>query len=394
MNFETNYPYLMVHGMMGFGEEDLLYRVVPYWGMLAGNVLPAMEDEGMKFLVPSIGKYTSAWDRACELWAYINGGTVDYGKAHSEKYGHARYGRTYAKAAYQQWSSENKINMVGHSFGGATMRLLASLMAYGSDEEKAVTPEDELSELFKGGKNDWIYSITAVACVHEGTTLLYSLKNFLSKLEDFTYVMGNLSGNNVLGWFYGGHLEQWDLTGFKNGKVVSRPMNKEQRKKLKESHDNVWYDLTMKGNKELNERIKFVPDIYYFSWPLYTTMAKPMNFKNTRVQYPRLRTCPLMWPFAISMGKYDKNTVDDYPIDERWLRNDGMVNTISETAPFSDPQEFMAEANGKYEKGKWYIYDPFKTDHLGICGGFLPPTKLPLQEIYQNHFRLINSLKK
>ncbi len=394
MEMKTNYPYLMMHGMMGFGDEDMLSVFVPYWGMLAGNVLPAMEEQGFKFFSPSIGKYTSAWDRCCDLWARIFGGTVDYGKAHSEKYGHARYGRTYDNPIYPEWSSENKLNIVGHSFGGATMRLFASLLAYGSDEEKAVTPEEELSGLFKGGKNDWIFSITAIACVHEGTSLLYALPRFFDKLEDITYMMGNLSGNNILGKFFSGRLEQWDLTGWENGKVVSRPFDREKQRKLKESHDNVWYDLTLKGNAELNKTIKFVPDIYYFSWPCYTTIPTPFDIKGVKGQFPRIHMSPLMWAFAYVMGKYKKNTIDDYPIDERWLRNDGMVNTISETAPFSDPKMDFKDAKGKYKKGIWYVYDPFKTDHLGIAGGFLPPTKLPIQQIYLDHFRIINQLDK
>jgi len=33
--------------------------------------------------------------RACELFYYLKGGTVDYGVERSEKYGHSRYGHTY-----------------------------------------------------------------------------------------------------------------------------------------------------------------------------------------------------------------------------------------------------------------------------------------------------------
>ena len=49
---------------------------------------------GIHTVAPSMGPFTSAWDRACEVYAQLVGGTVDYGKAHSEKYGHERYGRT------------------------------------------------------------------------------------------------------------------------------------------------------------------------------------------------------------------------------------------------------------------------------------------------------------
>ena len=45
----------------------------------------------------------SAWDRTCELYAQLTGTRVDYGKAHAEKYGHARYGRTYEKPLFPGW---------------------------------------------------------------------------------------------------------------------------------------------------------------------------------------------------------------------------------------------------------------------------------------------------
>ncbi len=50
-----------------------------------------------------------------------------------------------------KWDAEHKINLFGHSFGGVTVRLLAHLMAEGSQEERDATPPDELSPLFKGG---------------------------------------------------------------------------------------------------------------------------------------------------------------------------------------------------------------------------------------------------
>ena len=40
--------------------------------------------------------FGSNYDRAVELYYYIKGGTVDYGAAHAAKYGHDRYGKTYA----------------------------------------------------------------------------------------------------------------------------------------------------------------------------------------------------------------------------------------------------------------------------------------------------------
>ena len=28
------YPYVFIHGMLGFGQDELVYKYFPYWGML------------------------------------------------------------------------------------------------------------------------------------------------------------------------------------------------------------------------------------------------------------------------------------------------------------------------------------------------------------------------
>ena len=65
---------------------------------------------------------------------------------------HERFGRDFSKdPLITKWDAEHKINLFGHSFGGVTVRLLAHLMAEGSQEERDAIPPDELSPLFKGG---------------------------------------------------------------------------------------------------------------------------------------------------------------------------------------------------------------------------------------------------
>ena len=92
-----NYPTVLVHGLLGIDEGpynyiNLVYR---YFGGFRGDLTKAMRARGYEFYDPGLGPFTPVWDRVCDLYAYLVGGTVDYGKAHSERYGHARYGRTY-----------------------------------------------------------------------------------------------------------------------------------------------------------------------------------------------------------------------------------------------------------------------------------------------------------
>ena len=88
----TPYPTVFVHGLLGWGARDALYRAVPYWGLAAGDVLGYLNACGYDGRAASVGIISSAWDRACELYAQLVGARTDYGVKHAQDFGHERYG--------------------------------------------------------------------------------------------------------------------------------------------------------------------------------------------------------------------------------------------------------------------------------------------------------------
>jgi len=170
----NKYPTVLIHGFFGFGESDMIDKFMHYWGFRPDrNVAKHLVKTGHEVFYPSLGPFNSSWDRSCILYAYLFGGRVDYGKVHSEKYGHARYGRTYP-GVLKDWGKPGnhaKINIVGHSFGGPTVITFANLLTRGNAEEVAGTPADELSPLFKGGQGDLLHTVTTLTGVNNGTTL-------------------------------------------------------------------------------------------------------------------------------------------------------------------------------------------------------------------------------
>ena len=92
---EADYPFVFVHGLMGWGERSMLDPIMPYWGMTTGNLMKYLNSKGYESYAAQVGPLSGAWDRACELYAQLVGGTVDYGAAHSAAKGHDRYGITY-----------------------------------------------------------------------------------------------------------------------------------------------------------------------------------------------------------------------------------------------------------------------------------------------------------
>ena len=93
MAYKNKYPYIFVHGMMGWGEKEKMYAAMPYWGMVCGNQMKQLRADGIEAYAQKVSPVGSAWDRACELYAELKGTTVDYGLAHSREKGHNRFGR-------------------------------------------------------------------------------------------------------------------------------------------------------------------------------------------------------------------------------------------------------------------------------------------------------------
>ena len=90
---KVEYPYVFVHGLGGWGEGEGINKTVQYWGGGTFDLKQYLTAQGYEVYMPSVGPISSAWDRACELYAMLTGSTVDYGAAHSAEHNHARYGR-------------------------------------------------------------------------------------------------------------------------------------------------------------------------------------------------------------------------------------------------------------------------------------------------------------
>ena len=260
------YPTIYVHGLMGWGEHDQIYAVTPYWG-LTSDLMPYLTGKGYESYAASVGPLSSAWDRACELYAQLTGTTVDYGAAHAAEYGHARYGVTYDKPLFEGWSADKKINLVGHSFGGATIRLFLDILADGSAEEQAAAKAagTEVSPFFQGGKADWVYSLTTLAAPHNGTTFLECCGDMTQFAAEASTTMAKLLGISDFKGVYDFQLEQF---GFyrKDGETVLEALDRVLHSDFLSHNDNVFRDLTIDRALELNDDIEIQPNVYYFSY--------------------------------------------------------------------------------------------------------------------------------
>ncbi len=76
MTYQNKYPVVLLHGMFGFGQQQITNDVLPYFGLWTTDVRKMFIDMGVPCVAPSMGPFTSAWNRACEIYAQLFGGTV------------------------------------------------------------------------------------------------------------------------------------------------------------------------------------------------------------------------------------------------------------------------------------------------------------------------------
>ena len=363
----SNHPYVFVHGMMGWGEDKKFYKGLPYWGMVTGNYPRRMREKGYEVYTPSVSPLGSAWDRACELYANLTGTTVDYGVAHSKEKGHNRFGETFPEAMLPDWTPERSIHLLGHSFGGPTMRMFVELLRNGSPEERAATPAGQLSPLFEGGHGDLVKSITSISGPFDGITFPHALP----KLVDggLTYgipMVASIIGNVGSGRVYDFQMSQWGITAVKEGVRFARNMlNMKAIRHFAKAKDNVFADIHIPQAAEINKKLSVPAEQYLFA---VTGNGTKKGKNGNWVKAPIMIFA--FAPFAYSLGKFPDQTIAGVNISEGWRQNDGIVPVESGRHPTTEPWCEWEDVKDKpIQKGIWHALPTVPGDHGTVIGG-------------------------
>lgn len=363
----SNHPFVFVHGMMGWGEDKKFYKGLPYWGMVTGNYPRRMREKGYEVYTPSVSPLGSAWDRACELYANLTGTTVDYGVAHSKEKGHNRFGETFPEAMLPDWTPERRIHLLGHSFGGPTMRMFVELLRNGSPEERAATPAGQLSPLFEGGHGDLVKSITSISGPFDGITFPHALP----KLVDggLTYgipMVASIIGNVGSGRVYDFQMSQWGITAVKEGVRFARNMlNMKAIRHFAKAKDNVFADIHIPQAAEINKKLSVPQEQYLFA---VTGNGTKKGKNGNWVKAPIMIFA--FAPFAYSLGKFPDQTIAGVNISEGWRQNDGIVPVESGRHPTTEPWCEWEDVKDKpIQKGIWHALPTVPGDHGTVIGG-------------------------
>lgn len=406
----NDYPVVLLHGNGGWGRDEK--NGFLYWGGEV-DIQEELNSAGFEVYTAAVGPYSSNWDRACELYAYIVGGTVDYGKEHSERFGHDRYGRTY-EGLYPELGSIdsdgiNKIHLLSHSQGGQTARLFVELLEDGKEEEITAilgqNPTEEqineaiangsLSKLFTGTCNDWVASVTTLASPHDGTTMANFVNHSGDLLSLFATPAGGLLLDTVTGrnieadYSFDLKLDQWGLTRGANESFYCFFLRAMGSNMWEGTHDFSNYDLSTQGATEMNQWVEDQPNIYYFSYSCQATkkgLITDLHFPDSNYMNP------LFNGNSIIMGSYQN--YGEGVIGKKWYPNDGYVNTISEDGPtLGRTSVNIVTFDGTPDIGKWNhmgILD--KTDHEDIIGRDTSNQMGDLIDFYIDHLTILQSL--
>ncbi|WP_294348929.1 lipase [uncultured Clostridium sp.] len=388
----NKYPIIFVHGLMGWGGNELLG--INYWGGF-NSLHNILTKDGYEVYMPTISPVSSNWDRACELYAYLKGGTVDYGEAHSRKEGHARFGATYPGVlpklgTYGEDGQVLKMHLFGHSMGGQTSRVLSELLENGVPEEVAATGE-KTSPLFTGGKH-WIESITTLCTPHDGSSEAAVQEKFEPYVHRFFAAMAAQAGfkdvNKVLR--YSLKLDQWGVKQEPDESCMDYIKRVFKSNLWKETKDLSIWDLTPEGSEEINKWANNKDDIYYFSIACSDTHKSLIK----GYQVPNINMNPLMLGSAFTIGHYTQSGAGKVLVDKTWWENDGLVSVVSAIGPHSGSTDRIVNYDGTPEKGEWnYLGKISNIDHLQVIFQNEPIYTKSLQNRYKNWCQMLWKLE-
>ena len=359
----NDYPIILVHGLIGWGKDELLG--FHYWGGFE-DIETYLNRNGHVTYTASVGPVSSNWDRAVELYYYIKGGTVDYGKAHASKHGHIRYGKTYS-GLYPEWDEEHPVHLVGHSMGGLTIRALTDLLIDGDEAERELVTsnaqKEDLSPLYEGDKQ-WVHSVTTIGTPHNGSTFADDENRMAEIIKNAVRYIALLAEADDSSSIYDFKLEQWNISKAED-ESFDDYMNRVLNNPFWSSADISVGDLNTNGAAYNNVWMDTHSTVYYFSQTGQTTTKSSWNDYHL----PLRETNPIMLSPAIFIGSFTRNdSAKGIVIDESWWPNDGLVSTISSKHPTGHPARAYEKASS-ITKGVWY-YFPTKIgwDHMDLIG--------------------------
>jgi triacylglycerol lipase len=338
----NDYPIILVHGYGGWGRDELSTRfgTLRHWGCFT-DLQEELKAAGFMTHTPSMGAYSSNWDRTCELYAQLmNNEFVDYGKGHSRKFKHERfkpnkYFNRKEMLLEKPWSNVNKVNIICHSMGTPTARMLIQLLENGSDEERK-TPQENMSPLFVGGSETrgMVNSMACVVGINDGIVFFSHIAKYINLQKIFVRLLSLTGISRSKQVLFDGKLGQWGLKrcdGEGVLKYLLRCSREFRERDMYHTKDMCFHDLTPVGSYENNSWVRVQAGVYYFCYAgIKTSPAKKAPYYHKPDYF---KMAPILWVPALITGRFRGELEHGVKIDESWWPNDGVISVIAQKAP-------------------------------------------------------------
>lgn len=372
---KNKYPIILAHGFSGYPDESKPAVLPSYWGGNKVDLDKELNKQGYDVREGGMSPFGSNYDRALELYYYIKGGTVDYGAYHSKKYGHARYGKTY-KGIYPEWAPGKKVHLVGHSFGGQTIQVLEDMLRNGVPEEIEYQKKHggDIPEIFAGGNNNMVSSVTTIATPHNGTFISDKLGNKPIARKLFYNIL-KYTSNKYTKTDYG-H-EPWGIKQ-RDDESYIQYLKRVKDNKVWKTEDTSFTDGSIEGSKKINDRLTLSKDVAYTS---ITAEDTHKTFNNRQ-----RGNFKMFAPFKLLANLVGRQN------PESWREGDGPVPLKSGLYPFNKPHKDTT-FDSKPELGLWGVMPTLKNwDHMDLVGWDLTDTRIKPKMVLGLYEQLANYL--
>ena len=377
-------PIVLIHGFLGWGREEISGTY--YWGG-QHDIEQYLRNKGYRVITVSLGPISSSYDCAVETFYQIKGGQLDYGQAHSKKYGLIRRpeGKKY-EGMYPEWDENHPVHLMGYSFGGVTSRMLLYLL--NNTFENDSTGSLDKSVLLGNSLPGWVSSITTMSTPHNGATI----SNIVTDIFPFTDNLLPVA-NMISSSYYDFDLDHWGISQKENESWPDYFMRLKNHTAW-ETKNNVGWDSNIQGAKELNDILTIDSSLYYFSYSTTASVLDPVTGYHIPDEHLSWTNYPLCW----FMGRNVVDMGGGQTTDSTWFENDGTVNTISMIRPFTGkngPEPMKIFSNSEpVETGIWHFMGKYQQDHKKFIGFFLDDKNMVAEMMnrYENHARILYSL--
>ena len=191
------------------------------------------------------------------------------------------------KGLYPECDQNHPVDLMGYSFGGITSRMLLYLLNNMFVDDATGSPDESM--LLGSSLPGWVKSITSLSTPHNGATISNIVTDILPFTDNLLPVANMISSN-----YYDFDLDHW---GISKKEKESWPLYLIRLKNHTAwtTKNNVGWDSSIQGAKELNDILIIDTTVHYFSYATTASVPDPVTGFHVPDKHLSWTNYPLCW---------------------------------------------------------------------------------------------------